>query len=61
MSLSSVHFCMKHNPNNVETIHFRGNGIKLIDLKSEILGRKNVTATFDFDLKIVDENNKGAV
>ena len=60
MALSSVHFRMKHNP-VYETIHFRGNGIKLLDLKSEIVERKSISATFEFDLKIVDENNKGAV
>lgn len=51
---------MKHST-TFETIHFRGNGIKLLDLKSEIVERKSITATFEFDLKIVDENNRGAV
>ncbi len=60
MSLSSIHYRMKHNP-SFETIHFRGNGIKLLDLKGEIVEKKNISATFEFDLKIVDENNKGAV
>ena len=58
MSLSSVHYRMKHST-SYETIHFHGNGIKLLDLKSEIVERKKITATFEFDLKIVDENNKG--
>lgn len=58
MSLSVVHFRMHHGKDS-ETITFSGNGIKLLDLKKEIVDKKKITGTLDFDLKIVDENNKG--
>jgi protein MPE1 len=41
-----------------EQITFSGNGIKLIDLKREIVEKKNFSTAFDFELQIVDENNK---
>jgi hypothetical protein len=42
-----------------EKIPFSGNGIFLLDLKREILERKSITGSLDFDFKIVDEYNKG--
>jgi hypothetical protein len=42
-----------------EQITFNGNGIKLLDLKREIVDKKKITGTLDFDLKIIDENKKG--
>jgi hypothetical protein len=42
-----------------EKINFTGNGIFLLDLKREIMERKNITGSLDFDFKIVDEYNKG--
>ena len=58
MSLSVVYFRMHHG-NQSEQISFGGNGIKLIDLKRDILEKKNLSSSLDFDLKIVDENGKG--
>ena len=43
----------------MEQITFTGNGIKLLDLKKEILDKKEISRSLDFDLKIVDENGKG--
>lgn len=60
MSLSVVNFRMHHGVGNVyEQIPFTGNGIKLIDLKKEVVDRKKINKSLDFDLKIVDENGKG--
>ena len=36
-----------------------GNGIRLLDLKREILDRKKISGSLDFDLKIVDESGRG--
>lgn len=58
MSLSVVHFKMHHGK-ETEQVHFSGNGIKLIDLKREIVEKKKFTSTIDFDLQITDENKKG--
>lgn len=58
MALSVVHFRMHHGKDS-EQITFSGNGIKLLDLKKEIVDKKKITGTLDFDLKIVDEQNKG--
>lgn len=57
MALSVVHFRMHHGKDS-EQITFSGNGIKLLDLKKEIVDKKKITGTLDFDLKIVDEQNK---
>jgi len=48
-----------HHGKEMDQIVFNGNGIKLLDLKKEIVEKKNITTTLDFDLKIVDENKKG--
>ena len=58
MSLSVVNFRMHHG-NISEQIAFSGNGIKLLDLKKEILDKKKISGSLDFDLKIVDEDGKG--
>jgi hypothetical protein len=58
MALSVVNFKMHHG-NAVEQVTFSGNGIKLLDLKKEILDKKDINRSLDFDLKIVDENGKG--
>lgn len=58
MSLSVVNFRMHHG-NVHEQIPFSGNGIKLLDLKKEVLDRKNISKSLDFDLSIIDENGKG--
>jgi hypothetical protein len=42
-----------------EQISFSGNGIKLLDLKREILEKKKISGSLDFDLKITDANDKG--
>jgi hypothetical protein len=58
MSLSVIHFRMSHMK-DYEQITFSGNGMKLIDLKKEIVAKKNLPSTNDYDLKIDDENHKG--
>ena len=58
MALSVVNFRMHHG-NVAEQIPFSGNGIKLLDLKKEILEKKKISGSLDFDLKIVDETGKG--
>lgn len=58
MALSVVNFRMHHGT-AMEQITFTGNGIKLLDLKKEILDKKEISRSLDFDLKIVDENGKG--
>jgi hypothetical protein len=60
MALSVVHFRLHHGK-ETESIHFNGNGIKLIDLKKEIVEKKKFTSVLDFELQIVDENKKGKV
>ena len=42
-----------------EQIQFAGSGITLLDLKREILERKNIAGSTDFDFKITDEFGKG--
>lgn len=58
MALSVVNFRMHHGT-AVEQITFSGNGIKLLDLKRDILQQKDINRSQDFDLKIVDETGKG--
>ena len=58
MALSVINFRMHHG-NAMEQITFSGNGLKLLDLKKEILDKKEISRSLDFDLKIVDENGKG--
>jgi DWNN domain len=41
-------------------VNFVGNGIKVLELKREILERKKFSGSSDFDLKIVDESGKGS-
>jgi DWNN domain len=51
-----------HHGNQPEKIEFVGNGIRVLDLKREILERKKISGSLDFDLKVMDEsNNKGAL
>eukprot|EP01031_Cornospumella_fuschlensis_P052773 gene52773-64481_t len=57
MALSEVHFRMHHGK-DFEKVTFSGNGIKLLDLKKEIVDKKKITGTLDFDLKVTDESNK---
>jgi protein MPE1 len=54
MALSVVNFRMHHG-NTHEQVTFSGNWIKLLDLKKEILDKKKISGSLDFDLKIVDE------
>ena len=58
MALSVIHFRMHHG-NSEDQITFSGNGIKLLDLKREIIEKKQISGSLDFDLKIVDESGKG--
>jgi hypothetical protein len=55
---SSVSFRMHHGT-QPEKIAFVGNGIRLLDLKREILDRKKISGSLDFDLKIVDDSGRG--
>lgn len=56
---SSVSFRMFHGKQDqLESILFSGNSIQLLDLKREILDRKKMSSSLDFDLKIIDENGK---
>jgi len=48
-----------HHGNIADQISFSGNGIKLLDLKKEILEKKNISGSLDFDLKITDDSGKG--
>jgi len=56
MALSVIHFRMYHGKDS-EPITFSGDSIKLLDLKKEIVEKKKISGTLDFDLKISDENN----
>ena len=57
---SAVNFRMHHGAENSQQIvNFVGNGIRVLDLKREILERKKFSPTTDFDLKIVDQSGKG--
>lgn len=58
MALSVVNFRMHHG-NVSEQVPFSGNGIKLLDLKKEILDKKKISGSLDFDLKVTDETGKG--
>ena len=55
MALSSVTIRMFHG-NSTDQISFSGNGIKLLDLKKEIVDIKKFSTQLDFDLQITDEN-----
>ena len=48
-----------HHGKDMEQIYFPGNGIKLIDLKREIVDKKKFNAVLDFELQITDESKKG--
>ena len=48
-----------HHGNIADQITFSGNGIKLLDLKKEILEKKNISGSLDFDLKITDDSGRG--
>jgi len=48
-----------HHGNIADQISFSGNGIKLLDLKKEILEKKNISGSLDFDLKVTDDSGKG--
>lgn len=55
---SSIYFKMHHG-NQVEPINFTGHQITLLDLKRQVIERKNFKG-LDFDLEIKDaENAKG--
>jgi hypothetical protein len=43
----------------LEQVQFSGNAILLIDLKKEIVEKKKMSNSLDFDLKIVDDSGKG--
>lgn len=58
MALSVVNFRMHHG-NVFEQISFSGNGIKLLELKREVVERKKINKSLDFDLNVVDDNGKG--
>jgi len=49
---------MRHG-NIAEQVSFSGNGIKLLDLKKEIVDKKKISSSLDFDLTINDESGKG--
>jgi hypothetical protein len=55
---SAVNFRMHHGSES-SCVNFVGNGIKVLELKREILERKKFSGSSDFDLKIVDESGKG--
>jgi hypothetical protein len=42
-----------------DKISFNGNSIRVIDLKREIVDRKQMSGSLDFDLTVVDEGGKG--
>lgn len=50
----------KHHGNQREQCHFQGEGIRLLDLKKEILSHEvekgKTTGSLDFDYEIKDEN-----
>lgn len=54
--MSSVIFFRLHHGRQSEQISFEGNGLKLLELKKQIIERKSFSG-FDFDLKVVDEND----
>ena len=55
---STVSFRMHHGT-QPEKVPFIGNGIRLLELKREILERKKISGSLDFDLKVVDESGRG--
>ena len=57
---STVSFRMHHGT-QPEKVPFIGNGIRLLELKREILERKKISGSLDFDLKVVDESGKGKI
>ena len=57
---STVSFRMHHGT-QPEKVPFVGNGIRLLDLKREILERKKISGSLDFDLKVVDESGRGNI
>jgi hypothetical protein len=60
MALSTVHFRMLHGSEAMlEPVHFSGNGITLLDLKAQIIEKKRMSGAIDFDLKIIDLQDKG--
>lgn len=58
--MSSVVTFRSHHvkQDQAEVINFSGNAIRLLDLKREIVQRKNFATSQDFDLKIVDDNGQ---
>ena len=58
---SSVSFKMFHtkNQDQSETVLFPGHSIQLLNFKKEVLERKKMSGSLDFDLKITDESGKG--
>ena len=57
---STVSFRMHHGT-QPEKVPFIGNGIRLLELKREILERKKISGSLDFDLKVVDESGRGKI
>ena len=57
---STVSFRMHHGT-QPEKVPFIGNGIRLLELKREILERKKISGSLDFDLKVVDESGRGTI
>lgn len=59
MSISVINIRSAHG-RETEQIRFNGNGIKLLDLKNEIVDKKfsESRSSLDFDLKIIDDNTK---
>lgn len=58
---SSVSFKMFHtkSQDQAETVMFPGHSIQLLIFKKEVLERKKMSGSLDFDLKITDESGKG--
>ena len=54
---SSVSFRTQHMT-QLESVFFPGNSIRVLDLKKEVLERKNMTGGLDFDLQIKDDTGK---
>ncbi len=58
MALSVVNFRLNQGK-EWSQISFNGNGIKLLDLKREVLENKKMSLSMDFDFRVVDDNDKG--
>ena len=44
----------------LEQIPFIGNGIRVLEMKREVLARKEISGGLDFDLKIIEQgSNRG--